>query len=56
MVEVKSSPYAFAHFGPKDRQELIVAAQKAGAEAVLAHWAPYKELTLIYPERWPSVH
>ena len=54
LIEVKSSPYPFAHFGPKDRAELLRAAEKAGAEAVLAHWPPRGQLRFIYAEDWPK--
>lgn len=55
LIEVKSSPYPFAHFGPQDRAELLEAAQIAGAEPVLAHWPPRGKLRFIYVEDWPEV-
>ena len=54
-VEVKSDVAGpFAHFRPADRAELLAAAEKAGAEAVLAFWPPRAPLTWIRSENWPA--
>lgn len=53
LIEVKSSPYAFAHFGPQDRAELLAAARIAGARPMLAHWPPRKPLEWLKQDRWP---
>lgn len=54
LIEVKSSPYAYAHFGPEDRIQLLAAAEFAGAEAVLAHWPPRGKLVFLSPDEWPD--
>jgi Holliday junction resolvase len=56
MVEVKSdavSPYA--HFGPQARAELSLAAELAGADAVLCWWPPRGKPRWIPEAEWPRV-
>jgi Holliday junction resolvase len=56
MVEVKANagnPYM--HFRPKDRADLLFAADIAGADAVLAHWPPRGKLRFYEPSEWPNV-
>lgn len=55
MVEVKSTAGGpWEHFGPADRAELLAAAERAGARAVLCWWPPFKEMRFIYPDEWPE--
>jgi Holliday junction resolvase len=56
LVEVKSTTRSpFADFGPQDRSELLQAATKAGAQAVLCWWPPRGKMTWLWPETdWPS--
>lgn len=55
LVEVKSTTRsAFADFGPADRAELLAAAEKAGADAVLIWWPPRREPTWWWPRDWPA--
>ena len=54
LIEVKSTaggPYE--RFGPKDRADLIFAAELAGAEPMLAWWPPRGVLRWIPAEEWP---
>jgi Holliday junction resolvase len=58
LVEVKSTaggPYE--HFGPKDREALLFAADLAGADPWLVWWPPARgRKTLprwIHPSEWP---
>jgi hypothetical protein len=54
MIEVKSTAAGpFHSFGPKDREEILVAAEKAGLDPWLAFWPPRKELKFISPVDWP---
>lgn len=57
LIEVKSTaggPYE--RFGPAKRRELLAAAARAGAVAVLAYWPPGrgKRLQWIRAEDWPE--
>ncbi len=55
LIEVKSTaggPYE--RFGPKDRADLLFAAELAGAIAVLAWWPPRGELRWIASSEWPT--
>lgn len=54
MIEVKSTtdgPYK--SFGPKDREDLYNAAQKAGLEPYLVWWPPRKEAKWFNWTMWP---
>lgn len=54
LVEVKSTaggPYE--HFGPADRERLRLAAEIAGADALLAWWPPRGALRWIGVDEWP---
>lgn len=56
MVEVKSTgggPYE--RFGPAARAELVAAAAKAGAEALLCWWPKHGTPHWIAPSEWPAV-
>ncbi len=44
LVQVKSGARPYAHFLPKDRAELILCAERAGAVAMLA-WVPPRRAT-----------
>jgi Holliday junction resolvase len=55
LVECKAnrgSPYM--HFRATDREVLLLEAERAGARAVLAHWAPRRPLRLIPSTEWPA--
>ena len=55
MIEVKSTaggPYE--RFSPADRAELRLAAELAGAEALLAYWPSRKSLQWIPSDSWPK--
>lgn len=53
LVQVKSDVAGpFAHFGPAARYALYVEAQRAGAEAVLAHWPSRKPLRWYVGPEW----
>jgi Holliday junction resolvase len=55
LVEVKSTaggPYE--RFGPTERDTLRLAAQMAGADALLAWWPPRGTLRWIPAEEWPQ--
>jgi Holliday junction resolvase len=54
MIEVKSTAAGpFHSFGPKDREELLAAAEKAGLEPYLVFWPPRKEMKFMAPTTWP---
>lgn len=54
LLEVKSTTRsAFAGFPPTDRQELLAAAESAGADAFLAYWPPRSNLRMIPSYEWP---
>jgi Holliday junction resolvase len=55
LIEVKSTaggPYE--HFGPNERALLAIAAQLAGATALLAWWPPRGQLRWIPATEWPK--
>lgn len=55
LVEVKSTaggPYE--RFGPKARAKLSLAAEMAGARALLAWWPPRGVLRFIPEQEWPK--
>lgn len=57
LIEVKSTITPYSHFGPEDRDELLEAGRRAGADVVLC-WTPSArgkriELHWYYPEDWP---
>lgn len=55
LVEVKSTHRGpFHSFGPAARYALIEAAEKAGAEALLAWWPPRGQLRVYGVDEWPS--
>ena len=55
LVEVKSDVAGpFAHFGPKDRHDLLFAAAVAGADCTLAWWPPRGKLVWLTPDQWPG--
>jgi Holliday junction resolvase len=54
LYECKSTLTPYAHFQPADRQELIEAAERAGAEAILAWWPKGGKLKLIPSALWPQ--
>jgi Holliday junction resolvase len=54
LIEVKSTaggPYE--RFGPTERNRLRLAAELAGATAVLAWWPPHGQLRFIPANEWP---
>jgi Holliday junction resolvase len=54
MLEVKSTAAGpYEHFGPKDREDLKVAAEKAGLDPYLVYWPPRKEMKFIGWTAWP---
>lgn len=56
LVEVKSTaggPYE--RFGPADRDQLLAAAEQAGADAWLVWWPPRRKPVWIHPDAWPTV-
>lgn len=56
LVQVKGnvgSPWA--HFRPAERADLWAEARKAGAVAVLAHWAPWKSPRWYVGPEWEEV-
>jgi Holliday junction resolvase len=56
LVEVKSTAAGpYAHFGPKDRDDLLFAADVAGAKAVLIWWPPRGKMQWINSREWPRV-
>lgn len=57
MVEVKANKDGgpFHNFRPADRTELIVAAEKAGAEAMLVYYPPHKQCRFIPTSAWPPI-
>ena len=55
LVEVKSTaggPYE--RFGPKDRADLLFAAELADCQAVLCWWPKRGKPVWIYPQNWPA--
>jgi len=54
LIEVKSTVTPYSHFGPKDREELLLAAEKSGADAFLAYWPKHGKLEFISPASWPK--
>jgi Holliday junction resolvase len=58
LVEVKSSSAErgpFADFPPAERKALLLAAEMAGADCVLAHWPPHGKLRWYEPSEWPAM-
>jgi len=53
LIEVKSTINPYDHFGPKDRADLLLAAEIAGADPVLAWWPSRGKLRWIGAEEWP---
>lgn len=55
LVEVKSTKASPWHsFGPKDRADLLFAAELAGANAVLCWWPPRQVVRWFWPAEWPE--
>lgn len=56
LIEVKSTTAGpFSGFGPADRQELLAAAERAGAEAWLVWWpADRKPPRWLSADEWPT--
>jgi Holliday junction resolvase len=55
LVEVKSTHRGPYHgFLPADRARLKLAAELAGADALLAWWPPRGELVFIPSDAWPA--
>ena len=55
LIEVKATARGPYHgFGPAQRQELIDAARKANAFALLCWWPPRKQPAWIYSWDWPN--
>lgn len=54
LYECKSTLTPYAHFQPADRQELAEAADRAGAEAILAWWPKGGKLKFIPLDLWPQ--
>jgi Holliday junction resolvase len=55
LIEVKSTKAGpFHSFGPKDRADLLFAAQVAGAVAELCWWPPRGKPVWIGSESWPK--
>lgn len=55
LIEVKSTAKGpYEHFGPKDREDLLFAADMAGARAVLCWWPPRGKPQWIEPSTWPK--
>jgi len=55
LIEVKAnhgSPYM--NFRSTDREVLVLEAERAGARATLAFWAPRRPLRLIPSSEWPA--
>jgi Holliday junction resolvase len=53
-LEVKTTPQPYASFGPEKRRAMKEAAEKAGAQAILAHWPPNKVCRWLPSDGWPS--
>jgi len=57
LVEVKSTHRGpFHSFGPKDRADILFAAELAGCEAWLAWWPPRGQLRWFHSSEWPNRH
>lgn len=55
LIEVKSTTAGpFHSFGPKDRADLLFAADLAGADAWLVWWPPRREPVWIAAHQWPG--
>jgi Holliday junction resolvase len=55
LIEVKSTTAGpFHSFGPADRRELLAAADKCGAMAVLCWWPPRGKPEWIHSAKWPG--
>lgn len=55
LIEVKStSAGPFHSFGPKDRADLLFAADLAGADAFLVWWPPRGKPVWLSPDEWPK--
>ena len=55
LIEVKATARGPVHgFGPADRGALLEAAEKAGAQPLLAYWPANTTLSWIPAEDWPA--
>jgi Holliday junction resolvase len=55
LIEVKSSSAGpFHSFGPAKREELLLAARIAGAQAWLVWWPVRRDPVWLAPEAWPK--
>lgn len=55
LIEVKSTKAGpFHSFGPKDRAELVSAAERAGATPYLVWWPPHGKPQWIPQSQWPG--
>jgi Holliday junction resolvase len=55
LIEVKSTAAGpFHSFGPKDRIDLLFAAELAGADAILCWWPPRGKPTWFKSDQWPT--
>jgi Holliday junction resolvase len=54
LIEVKSTAQGpYERFGPKDRADMLVAADMAGAAAELIWWPSRGSMLVIPSEQWP---
>ncbi len=55
IIEVKSTAAGpFHSFGPKDRADLLFAAEVAGADPWLVWWPPRRDPVWIASHNWPG--
>jgi Holliday junction resolvase len=55
LIEVKSTAQGpYERFGPKDRADLLAAAEIAGGVPVLCWWPPRAKPRWIHADEWPS--
>lgn len=54
LIEVKSTINPYDHFPPADRAEMLLAAEMAGGDAVLAWWPKGGTLRWIPSCEWPA--
>lgn len=55
LIEVKSTARSpFNAFGPKDRADLLAAAERAGAEPWLVWWPPRRDPVWFASNEWPG--
>jgi Holliday junction resolvase len=55
IIEVKSTAAGpYERFGPKQRADMLFAAELAGADATLAWWPPRGKLRWLNSSEWPE--